>query len=66
VDRSSVTVLPTTFDGMFQVYLHRNVERVQSRFMQLLAAALRDELIAFCGSQPREPGAISTQTPARV
>ena len=67
VDRSSVRVLPTTFDGMFQVYLHRNVERVQSRFMQLLAAALRDELSAFCGGQPpREPDGTVTQTPARV
>ena len=65
-DRSRVTVLPTTFDGIFQVYLHRNVERVQSRFMQLLAAALREELIAFRGDQPREPDGIITPTPARV
>ena len=34
--------------------------------MQLLAAALRDELIAFCGSQPRETDGIGVQTPASV
>lgn len=56
-DRSRVRILPTSFDGVFQVYLHRNVERVRSRFMHLLDAALRRELDAFgAGPVPYDTG----------
>jgi DNA-binding transcriptional LysR family regulator len=46
-DRSKVSVLPTMFDGAFQVFLHRNAERVQSRFLGLLDAGLRREVKKF-------------------
>jgi DNA-binding transcriptional LysR family regulator len=46
-DRSKASILPTTFEGTFQVYLHRNIERVQSRFLRLLEAGLRREAKAF-------------------
>jgi len=46
-DLSKVSVLATTFDGTFQVFLHRNIDRVQSRFLRLLDAGLRREVKEF-------------------
>lgn len=64
-DRSRVRVLPTAFDGAFEVYLHRNVERVQSRFMPLLDAALRREVEAFgAGPAPGGPRPPAPRHPA--
>jgi DNA-binding transcriptional LysR family regulator len=44
VDRTRVAVVPIADGELFEVYVHRNLERVQSRFMRLLETALRHEL----------------------
>jgi DNA-binding transcriptional LysR family regulator len=44
VDRTRVAVVPIANGELFEVYVHRNLERVQSRFMRLLETALRHEL----------------------
>ena len=46
-------MIPIEGGGLFQVYVHRNLERVQSRFMHLLEAALRQELTALSGLDPK-------------
>jgi len=56
VDLTRVTVLPIQGSDLFQVYVHRNLERVQSRFMHLLETALRQELTALSGLDPRMAG----------
>jgi DNA-binding transcriptional LysR family regulator len=53
VNPARATVIPIEGGGLFQVYVHRNLERVQSRFMHLLEAALRQELTALSGLDPR-------------
>jgi DNA-binding transcriptional LysR family regulator len=59
VDTTRAVVLPLEGGELFQVYLHRNLERMQSRFMRLLEAALRRELPApppaKPATDPRQP-----------
>lgn len=45
-DRARVATIPIEGGELFEVYVHRSLERVQSRFMQLLETALRHELAA--------------------
>jgi DNA-binding transcriptional LysR family regulator len=58
-DTTRAVVLPLEGGELFQVYLHRNLERMQSRFMRLLEAALRRELPApppaKPATDPRQP-----------
>jgi DNA-binding transcriptional LysR family regulator len=45
-----VAAIPIEGGELFEVYVHRSLERVQSRFMQLLETALRNELAVSSGS----------------